>query len=468
VTRFRIRIRNSNLLANTNQAGAISLNGIAIGKPNTGAENAWLGDFTVAPTQVVAAGTIDPGDTGAEYVSPWIYPTTFNLVPNTFYGLSIGFTCPGVQVNSSSTPGWSWVGTGSAASFLNAAAPGTNPQPYIQMLDTRMDYEFQGSNEIGMVVGTSIDSGWLTTVVASVATGHMGPDNCWLQQAALRLAHHAMNGGVGGATAAANASSGNAATFGLVTNLSWTRFFSPESGYTAFACTPDYLIVNLGVNDGYAITTITLAQFQAAIRAVAAIAVSLGIGRLYIGTAGTGFTISLGNVANQAGQASANPANPITSISIANVLGPGPNTGQPGAGSAWYNAAGGPYQLYLGDPQNLLGGPYTVSAVTSGGTGATLVLAISGAPARPANSRIGMPVLTASEYNRQNFNLWIRSLPPPFQSVLDFEIDSKSPFYYPSAVGRPEYYANTGDVHPTNIGLYDAMASRFVNGLVGN
>jgi hypothetical protein len=484
VNRFRFRLRNANNLANTTQAGQVTLTAFAIGTPSAG-EAQWNGDFTAAPTPVLAApGSQEVGS--SEWVSPWIYPSTFSLVPNTFYGLSFGFTGPnGLPCNFSLTPGWTWAGTGSAAAAGGAGVPGTTAQPYTQYLDLRVEYEWNGTNQIGFFVGDSITSGWLNTIGGLNAIGHMGPDNAWPQMAALRLGHHAMNAGVGGVTAVGPFSSG-----APLTQLAWTRFFNPDStgngaNLTGFAAVPDYIAIALGLNDAYDSFFPGLPTFQLNYLDIVANALTFGINKAYACTATTGFNVlaGAGVPCFQAGVLTAFPANPMTSLSIGPLpfailtalqyFGPGAGAGQPGAGNAWYGATGGPWHLYIGTPEaapsgGAGGGPYVISGITSGGNGVTLVLAISGSPARTGGTLAGVPVMTGSEWNRRTINAWLRSNPPAIQSVIDFATDIECEYYYPSAVGKPEYYNNAGDIHPTGPAMYGLLASRFVNGIVGN
>ena len=552
IARFRFRLRNSNLNANTSQAGAITLGAFAIGTPNVASENSWSGDFTAVPTTVVTA----PGSTelgSSEYVSPWVSPATFTLTPNTFYGLTLGFTCAGVQVNQSDTPGWSWVGTGSAAANLLAAAPGTTPQPYVQYLDLRMEYEFAGTNEIGLFIGDSITSGWLNTASGSVAAGHMGPDNTWPHQAALRLGHHDMNAGVGG---------GQCSTFTAATpatNLAWSRFLAPESGNTVFASAPDYCNVALGLNDSLDTGAGTnLANFQSRFRTIGGLLTALGVTRVYASTATPGYTGPTGasTPSWQAGQllqqlaggfslvtvgtaapaplpltitAATNASTTITATVLgtggifpgqiimvqgasggtwANIIGkwvvtavtattvqfvvsvaptgsytastgtlyqpnvpagPGGGFAQPGSALAWKSTSG-VANLFIGTPQNPVtgGGPIAVTLAVGGGIGGGNGYPVFMAASGTATAPVGTPVLTACEYYRQAINLWLRSVPPGVQSTLDFDADVTTQFYYPSSTGRPEYYNNAGDVHPTTPAMYSLVASRFVNGILGN
>lgn len=491
INRFRIRIQNVNAATNAFTGGAINFTEpIQIGTPNVASENQWNGDF-VASSRVTVVPTPGSQTLGAasEYVSPWVSPSGFNLKPGTFYGLTLGFTCAGVQVNMSHTPGWAWVGTGSATASAADAAPGTTPLPYTQYLDVRLEYEYNATNQIGLFIGDSITSGWLNTItgLGTTGTGHMGPDNTWPSMAGLRLGHHAMNAGIGGASA----SSGTGANHPFTTNTNWAyqRFLSPESALTAFACTPDYAVLQLGVNDSLISTGITLANYQSAMQSIISILQGFGINRIYAVTSSSGFSVNTTGTtpAWQGGVLSAQPASPMTNMSLypgiaaaiggASLFYPGPPgpvvSGNlaipPGASNAWFAASGGPWTCYLGTPQAPVGGPYTVSGITSGGGGSwPLIFTVSGTPARPAQALVGCPVLTSSEYNRQNFNLWLRTNPPGLQAVIDFDAWTTTQFFYPTVVGRPEYYNSAGDVHPTTCAMYEATAALFANSIQGN
>ena len=455
ITRFRFRLRNSKVNTNTNTNGTVNVGGIYLGTPNVATESAWAGDFTATPTQVLAAPGLTELGT-SEYVSPWI--TSFTLVPNKFYGLSYGCTLTGTAaaVQTDATPGWSWAGTGSAAAASGAAAPVTAGSPYTNYLDLRMEYEFSGTSEIGFFVSDSLGAGWQQSTTPA-AIGHMGADNTWPHQAALRLGHHDFNGGVGGI----GTTGWVAAT--TITDLAFTRWLSPESGYTTFASTPDYAVIGLNLNDN---NGLTLTQFITNYQIVIGRLQALGIPRIYATTEGPGYTTSLFSVGWQAGSLTTIPANPMTSLVVGYTPGPGVAGGQPGPNNAWvYGGAG---SVYLGTPEAPIGGPYTCTAAT-GGSGSAITLTVSGLPARPAGAAaLPIPIMTALEYMRRSFNKYIRSLPPGITAILDFDINTTSQFYFPSAVGRQEFYDNTGDIHPNGVAMYSMWASMFVNGILGN
>jgi hypothetical protein len=342
-TRCRVKIRNSDLLANTTTSQSMVITGIWWGTPNVGSETAWAGDFTGAPTKVDNGTT---QDLATEYVTSWFTPPN-TAVAYALQGLSIGITSSvDSKMNFSSSPGWTWhgaTGAGCAAAAGNAAAPaGTGTaSPYLSVLDIRLEYEFVGDNQIGFFVGTSITSGWIGT--SGTAFGHMGPDNTWPHIAALRLGHHAINGGVGGATAA---------NFTSTSALAWTRFDLGANVNSGVSCVPDYAVIDLGVNDCFAgpvgfgaATTLCpdLATFQANIQTIIANLQTAGITRIYICTQPPGVNVppfaatcyqagSLGTAVAAGALGTVNLTDSATSQA-------GPGGGNPGLGSYWFAAA---------------------------------------------------------------------------------------------------------------------------------
>ena len=462
VNRFRLRIRNANNNQNTPIPGSLTLVGAAIGSANA-AESVWLADFTAPPTDLGLTATQEFGT--SEYVSPWILPSQYALTPGQFLGLSVGMTVGTTPVGFALQPGWSFSGAGSPATqYASQAAPtGGTALAYTTALDIRIEYEFNGNNQIGLFIGDSITAGYLGT--SYVSQGHMGADNSWPQMAALRIGHHAMNGGVGG-TGLVIWNAGSAST-----NLAINRFLSPESGQTAFACVPDYAVIDLVLVDSIDAGSNPLANYKTNLITLIAKLNALGITKIYLITGTTGYQSNLlancweaGNV----GVAIAG-AQPGTITLVASTGGPGYQGGQPGPANSWYQGTGGPWHLYLGTPQNPVtnGGPLLVTGAAGGGIGTPLVLSVSGYGGN-VTAPVGTPVLTASEYYRQAINLYVRSLPPGIVSVIDFDADATSQTYYPSATGRQEYYANDGQVHPHTPALYDLVASRFVNQVLGN
>ena len=197
--------------------------------------------------------------------------------------------------------------------------------------------------------------------------------------------------------------------------------------------------------------------------------VTAGTGSFTFPTYVQGIASSLGNFTVSAAPAVTLSAATVVAFNLAGLVGgPGLGGGQPGPASSWYPVFSNP-GFVLGTPQAPIspaGTVYTTTSATGGGgPGGVLQLgfASTSIPAAPA----GTPVLTPDEWLRQSFNLWIRQCPPGVQSVIDFEADITYAGFYPATTGRPEYFDNTGNIHPTGPAMYSQMASRFVNGIVG-
>lgn len=453
-TRYRFKIANNNCLTNVRNPGVINVSGIWIGKPNVGAEAAWQGDFTVTPKQVVGAVTVDPAANGTEYVSPWI-TNGGEIVINQFQGFSIGATTA-VQLEGGVSPGLRWATAGSAASAGTAAVPTGALSIYSPLLDIRMEYEFVGSNQIGLFIGTSITNGVKSAQVftANIPIGHMGPDDAYPIMSGMRNGFCNINGGIGGV---------QTATWVNTAGLCWTRF-------DLTTCTPDYAVIDLGINDA-AVGLLPLATFQANIRTIIAYLQSLGIYKILICTQSTITNVSVfsspAGVGMQLQAAKASGAigtlvgvgNQITAPYGGAALG-----GPPGNANAWYQGAGGPWACYVELPtSNIFEGPFTItnSALAAG----VMTLTVTGSLVN--NHELGAPVITQAEGLRQIYNNWIRSLAPGANMIVDMARISEWDFCFPPYIGNPRYYGNSGDVHPANAGFYGDVAADIVNSLVG-
>ena len=286
-TRCRLRFRNSNLLLNTTAGQAISLTGVWWGTPNVATEPAWLGDFTAAPTQVIGAETIDPGATGAEYVTAWFTPPA-SALPNVLQAISYGLTvATDDTMNEGIGPGWSWhsaTNTGQASSAGNAAVPtGGTATLYEMPLDVRIEWEFVGNNQIGLFIGDSLCSGYLGAGQPAAAIGPMGVDNCFPGKAALALGHAIINGGIGSA---------QTSTWLSTTGLAWERFDLGPGINSGVSCTPDYAVILLGFND--ALHAQYVPGYQANIQSIVASLLAAGIQRVYVATVPAGPNSTLG------------------------------------------------------------------------------------------------------------------------------------------------------------------------------
>lgn len=478
-TRCRLRIRNSSSWLNGALATPLALTGAWWGTANVATATTWNGTFTAAPTLVATAVT---QSFQAEYVTPWFTPPS-SFQPNTLQALSLGATCAtDSQMTWEQTPGYTWRGTtgaGCAAAAGGAAAPiGTGvAYPYTVALDYRLEYEYAGTSPIGVFLGTSITNGFLQTITTPVAYGNMGSDSTWPKIASKKLGHCPMNGGVGAATTG---------TFTNITQIATTRLLSPESNYTAFANTPDYAVLDLGLNDSA--TPLTLAQFQTNMLTIISNLKSLGITKVFICTIPPGYnteyfgsltTFQVGTLSTPitAGVA-------ITTIGInagSTVNGGNVGGGYPGLAGQWFDAAistGTKGQLWVGAPANGVAGtstgsgagegPITISTAT-GFAGAAGVITFPAFTFQNTHT-VGDLVMATREGYRQNYNWWIRSGIPSAMCTIDIGRTLETPAggqFSGLFVRHPYFYQDLDDIHPNTPAAYAAMADTFVINVLG-
>jgi hypothetical protein len=329
ITRCRLRFRNCSLFANTTVSQSVDITGAWWGTPNVGSEAAWLGDFTGAPTQVFTGATANLGT--ADYVTSWFTPPA-SALPNALQALSFGYTvATDGQVSVAGNTGWSWhsaTNVGCAAAAGNAAVPGVGtPVALSNPFDVRLEYEFVGNNQIGLYFGTSLTNGWPNLV--NTALGAMGTDQMWPNLVGNRLAHCIINGGVGG---------GTLPNFTSTSQLAWTRFDLGPGVNSGVSCTPDYAVIDLGVND---LNQNLLSTFQTSIQTIIANLKAAGISRIYVCSVPPGFA----GVAVQAGTLkTALSTGALGSVSVtgpvsSTTASPGPAE-NPGIPADWFTTLG--------------------------------------------------------------------------------------------------------------------------------
>ena len=327
-TRCRLRITNSSVLAGTTTSQSVAITGVYWGTP-AGSEATWAGDFTATPTTIAGLNTTQ--DLSTELVTSWFTPPA-SAVANAFQAISIGYTSANdSKVNIAGAPGWSWhgtTGTGCAAAAGNAAVPGVGTQTaYFLPFDIRMEFEFVGSNQIGLFIGDSLTNGYIAN---PTGVGKMGPDSTWPQMAANRMGALAINAGVNGSTTSGWTSS---------TSTAWTRF-------DLSTCVPDFAVVSLGINQLN--SGQYLPNYQADILTIVSNLQTLGIKRIYLTTTPpyTGLAGS-NKQAIQAGilKATINAGSLGTVTIVGPVTGTTAQGGPPGAGNPgnptdWYQSGG--------------------------------------------------------------------------------------------------------------------------------
>jgi hypothetical protein len=469
-TRFRFRIRNSNALGNSAEGAAIPFNGIAIGPPSLAGLTVWGGVFSSAPTTVVGPFTLDAGATGAETVTPWISNATPYISAYQPFGLSFGFTTAGGSVvNWDYGPGMCWVDSsivGVAAQFANAATPTLGAlDKWQQPLDIRIEYEYAGSNPIGLFLGTSLEVGILTPT--QVTYGLCGPDETWPKMAGLRMGHAVTNGAVDGA---------RTTTYdGALSAVAWTRLLDPTYPTLVWpgGCTPDYAVISLGVNDAGSLG-LPLATFQANIAAIIANLNALGIYKIIMATPpslGTGLAYyptnhgmsgPLGTAIAASGSVASTKVTINNTAPFANIAGSGGGGGYPGPAADWSGL-----NFYLGMPstQNL-DGPFTCSSAAA--TAVLLTLTASGT-ATYAHA-VGDAVMGVGEAMRMSYAWWEGQHVLGTLGTFDLAgvVENPVPTVLgPSQVNLKYFGPNNGGPHPQDPGWHEKIAAAFTAAVIG-
>ena len=328
-TRCRLRITNSNVLTGTTTSQSVAITGVYWGTP-AGSEATWAGDFAATPTTIAGLNTTQ--DLSTELVTSWFTPPA-SAVANAFQAISIGYTVANdSKVNLVAAPGWTWhgaTGVGCSTAAGNAAAPGVGTSsPRLLPFDVRMEFEYVGSNEIGLFIGDSLYLGFISAYGTASAVGKMGVDDSWPQMAANRMGALAINAGV---------NSAKTSDFTSSSSLAWTRF-------DLATCVPDFAVIGLGINEIQ--NTQYFPDYQSRILTIIANCKAAGIKRIYLTTISP-YTAPASSVqATQAGiiktgqgpgsLGSVTIVGPVTSTTPQGGV---PGGGNPGIPTDWYQSS---------------------------------------------------------------------------------------------------------------------------------
>jgi len=500
-TRVRFRIRNANSLTSTFNSTPINISGIWMGPAATSGLTAWAGAFASTPTQILTATGFVAMGSGGEYVSPWTsVPSSFAV--NQMQAISVGIQCAtDSQIYYDTTPGISWHASSSgtypvSALAGNTAAPGSGTVSYnAAPLDIRMEYEFVGPNAIGTVLGTSLTNGFLVGNgfgVVSAPLGHMGPDNTWPTMVGNRVSQGVTNGGVTGASV-------NNFT---ASSWPWLRLLDNDGVHWPGQCTPDYVVLDLGIND--CSTATSLSTIQTRFTSLISLVQSSGVSKIVACTVPPGpmingvlgglttptYQIGTLQTAISAGAATSmvlfGPAGTGATSNLVNtnVAQAGPGGGFPGNIGSWYQSSGGPWQITIDYPASGVSeGPITLTGASAGTAANGYPLTLSFSSFTFANSHlIGAPVFATCEGIRQNVNNWLRQLPPGIVATVETAATVEQPSQaatvvvsstkgYPSAsfgpaIQRADVYYWSGNVHPSNL-AFASFFAREVSSSIG-
>lgn len=271
-TRWRIKIANRALLPTAAPVALtqqFSVGDIYLGAPGAlSTDGRPTGAWSSAPTKIID-GALMKND-GTDWVSDWITDPNLQLGPSDIK--QIGFTFSGTNNGNGSATTSSHYGFRSTAAGINAINhTQLNRNNFVGntlAFDKRIEYEFEGTNPVGLLIGASGDEGYHLGVALDGAGGYEVLPNyeTWAGVHGQRTKTHWVNAAITGATQ--------------------TPFLSKDySTFTRFDLTttvPDFAVVSLGGNSvlaGTALTTIK-PEVVTVVNQVRA----LGIKKIYLST----------------------------------------------------------------------------------------------------------------------------------------------------------------------------------------
>jgi lysophospholipase L1-like esterase len=162
-SRFRIHVRNRDFLHDADVTATLGSFTGYIGNAAAGPDGDFSGDFSADPIPIIASTSLV---NGAELISPWIDPATFEIQKHQKYLLSFGFTVnAGDQISVGGGRQWVTFNDSDAGAVAPDGLRRVDSQGY---LDIYLEYEFADSNSpILMVVGNSFSGGGNTSGLAN-------------------------------------------------------------------------------------------------------------------------------------------------------------------------------------------------------------------------------------------------------------------------------------------------------------
>ena len=222
--RWRLRIRNINILTNTPTLAGAGFVASYIGEQAFASDGTETPDFAAAPLQCLPGFTL--ASDGSEYVSDWVAAENLQLVAKKSYILSTGWTGGG-------TMNWGttrcWYKTNSSSEAGNTTVSGYTAFHQCP-LDIRLEYDTIDTTGLRVaVIGDSTSHGCGNNITMPVAHQRRWPE-LW----GCRLGHMAANGGI--------ASSSVGGLWADDQAWAYQRFLPGDIAY-------DAVIEDLGVND---------------------------------------------------------------------------------------------------------------------------------------------------------------------------------------------------------------------------
>lgn len=258
--RWRLKI------ANVHYDGTVrtmpgTLVGVAYGTAATASSRA-SSSFTTTPTNLPAlAGLTVPVD-GTELITPWVTDNGTIFDKHTLKMLSLGITTTnsGTGATQSQTY-YGYQDWGASGSTRYAATALGGSVGNGSMFDIRFEYEFVGTNPVGLYVGDSITEGYNPDVKPTLV------HECFAGAYGLRNDMPWVNAGYFGLSASQG--------FGTATSRIYTRFDLTTT-------VPDFAVIDIGSND--VAGSQSAATIQTSLTNAIAAVRTLGVPRIYLAT----------------------------------------------------------------------------------------------------------------------------------------------------------------------------------------
>lgn len=270
--RWRLRIANRALLptaAPIPLTQQFTLGDVFLGAPGAlSADGRPTGAWAATPTKIINSVLLK--NDGTDWVSDWIADEALQFGPNDTKQL--GFTLSGTNNGNGVALTSSHYGFRSITAGINAVNGSqlarTNFSGNTLALDKRIEYEFEGEDPVGLLIGASGDEGYNLTVALDGAGGYevLPVYETWAGVHGFRSKVHWVNASIVGATQT---------PFLDKNNLNYTRFDLATT-------VPDFAVVSLGGNS--VLAGGVLATIKTEVATVVAQVRALGIKRVYLAT----------------------------------------------------------------------------------------------------------------------------------------------------------------------------------------
>jgi lysophospholipase L1-like esterase len=261
-TRWRLRVANKSLADGTVFTTPWTVGNIYFGAPAAINNGRPTGQWNAAPTFAVAGGAV-PID-GSDWVSGWVSDPALQFQADTLamVGRTLSSTGGGTgQALTTTKPCFRNSTAGAAATITNTGSP-TNYASNTTVLDTRIEYEFVGSNLVGLFVGDSLTES--ANPGEDGGAQHLAIHEAWPGMVGQRLKIPWINAGIYGSKedSFASASAWGFSRLDLATTV------------------PDFAVISLGSNSAAA--SVSAATIQAGIANAIAVCRAAGIRRIFL------------------------------------------------------------------------------------------------------------------------------------------------------------------------------------------